>query len=607
MEKEQTSTNVQSVADDDSQQVVQRFLDKAPIAISIKDTTGRYLFANRVFCAMVRRDPSQVPGQCATDIFPQATAELMQAWDLYVLDTARAVDCELPLTQGDTLRTYYEKRFPLFDTNGQVYAIGILAWDVTDHKHEQEQFYSQQETSLVLRERERLVLEVQTTVGQMLDHINTHVQTVQEALATGDDAQASLLLTDVQALVRDTQHAMHASTLGMHIDEQDEPTFAALYAELGFVPALREYVQRFATRSGVPVHLSVSPQLQHEEFPPHVQIHVLHIIQETLVNAQRHHATHDVHIRLELVERTLLLSITDNGYQLQPRSAPQTQRRITDHAYGLRRIYEIGGEFQVEHGQQTGITIQVHIPLRRAGDLRAASLRVLLADASATTLQRIHDALVLYGIQVVGLAHDCEEMQDKARSLNPDIVLMDADLPHCNSRETLRALKAELPELQIVLLADTTEDTTLFDAIRNGASGYLLKTLPSDELTRLLLGVQRGEMALSPAMAHKVLAAFAEQEPQPTDAQPETSPATASDLSSQLSPRQMEILWLVAQDYTYKQVGEILGFSERTIKHYMSAIVKQLHLRNRADAIAFVRQRMSPPHNTPSQDTNTHP
>ncbi len=610
MNASESRASIQPTTDELTRLTVQHFLDTASIAVSIKNRAGRYLFANQFFCSLVGLDLQQVLGRCATDIFPPATAELMRMWDVHVLSTVTAADSEIPLFQGTTVRTYGEKRFPLVDSTGQVYAIGIITFDMTDHKHEQEQLQHQQETSVVFHERERLVLEIQTTIGQMLDHVATQTQAAYEALSAGNETQAGALLTDVQALVRETRQRMHASTLDINRNDQDEPTFAALYAEKGFVPALREYVQRFATRSNIPIAFDVPAQLQQEEFPPRVQIHLLHIIQEALLNIQSRQSPPNVNIRLELVQRTLILTITDDGYQAPHQSNPlQGQRRITDHIYGLRRIYEIGGEFQVEHGQQHGMTIQVHIPLRRAGDLQAATLRVLLADAQAATLQHLHDMLVLYGIQVVGLARNDQEVQEMAHSLKPDILLIDIGLLQTNNLEATWALKTELPDIHIVALADTLDDAALFDAIKSGALGYLLKSLPSDELIGLLLSVQRGEVALSPAMAHKVLTAFARQDLLPTDVQADTTdqaPVTLiPDLSSQLSSRQMEILWLVAQDYTYKQVGDILGFSERTIKHYMSGIIKQLHLRNRADAVAFVRQRMTNTRNAPSSEANS--
>jgi two-component system NarL family response regulator len=94
-------------------------------------------------------------------------------------------------------------------------------------------------------------------------------------------------------------------------------------------------------------------------------------------------------------------------------------------------------------------------------------------------------------------------------------------------------------------------------------------------------------------MAQKVLEAFAHTNEHPDEQAPPS--AAPESLSSLLSPRQMEVLWLVAQDYTYREVGEILGFSERTIKHYMSGIIKQLQLQSRAEAVALVRQRMNQP------------
>ncbi|MGQ9682568.1 MAG: LuxR C-terminal-related transcriptional regulator [Anaerolineae bacterium] len=152
-------------------------------------------------------------------------------------------------------------------------------------------------------------------------------------------------------------------------------------------------------------------------------------------------------------------------------------------------------------------------------------------------------------------------------------------MPRCDGLAATRLVKAELPQIKIVMLTTSAEDEDLFEAIRSGASGYLLKSLNADALIQLLAGLERGEAPLSPGLAARVLAELARQAPAPRPA------AQAEPLG--LNPRQVQVLRLVAQGMPYKQVGDTLGLSERTVKYHMGEIVQRLHLRNRAEVVAW--------------------
>jgi two-component system NarL family response regulator len=157
---------------------------------------------------------------------------------------------------------------------------------------------------------------------------------------------------------------------------------------------------------------------------------------------------------------------------------------------------------------------------------------------------------------------------------------MDIDMPTMNGLEATRTLKEEFPDTQIVMLTISEDDAHLFEAIKSGAAGYLLKSLDADELCALLLGVMQGEAALSPGMAGRVLNEFAREA---------ASPALAERVQ-QLTKQEIEVLTMVAQGQTYKEIGAELGFSERTIKRYMGEIIQRLQLKNRAEAIEFARR-----------------
>jgi two-component system NarL family response regulator len=547
---------------------------------------------------MIGREASSLIGQVAYTLLPPAMAAVVHALDRRVIDTGTTTESEVTVAHDGASRSYYLKHFPITDTADQVYAIGAIAIDITQHRQAQEAIQQQQHMSSVLRERERLARDIDATIGDTLRQVSKQAHTVYETLLDGNAAQAHGLLSDLRTIIHDAQHRVQSFALGISIDDEIDPDFARLYHERGLFPALREYVRRYAERFHMRIEISVPPHLLHEGFPANVQIQLLHIIQEALTAARHHANARHMWLSFDLHEQVLALTITDDGQRAAPPSAtPATTRRMTDHDYALRRLGErvrdSGGTLDVCR-KPPDPHIKISLPLRRQGDLRVQSVQVLIASSHPEATWHLQTTLATHGLRVLGVAHDGPTVQEQTRLLAPDIVLLDADLPPHGAPDAIRQIKAQHPATKAVVVTNAATDEELFDAIRSGALGYLPLNLPPDNLLELLLGLQQGEVALLPTMAQKVLEAFATTDaPASETAQPSAVP---DSLSSLLSPRQMEVLWLVAQDYTYREVGEILGFSERTIKHYMSGIIKQLQLQSRAEAVALVRQRMNQPH-----------
>jgi DNA-binding NarL/FixJ family response regulator len=179
--------------------------------------------------------------------------------------------------------------------------------------------------------------------------------------------------------------------------------------------------------------------------------------------------------------------------------------------------------------------------------------------------------------QVVGEARDGREALKAALELDPEVILMDIEMPNWNGTEATRRIIAEKPDAKIVMLTVSDDDQNLFSAIRAGASGYLLKSVKPDELFRRLRGVVRGEAAISPFLAAKVLGEFARLD------QSVPVPRTVEGLS----PRETEVLGLVAKGFTNREIGESLHIAENTVKNHLRNILNKLHLSNRAQAAAF--------------------
>src|SRR5512139_269240 len=139
------------------------------------------------------------------------------------------------------------------------------------------------------------------------------------------------------------------------------------------------------------------------------------------------------------------------------------------------------------------------------------SFRVLLVDDHSLFLEGLRNLLVSEGIQVIGLAHDGLEALAQARRLHPEVILMDIQMPRCDGLAATRLIKAEMPEIKIVMLTMSEDEHDLFEAVKSGASGYLLKRLEATEFFSYLTELQAGHPPFSPGLAEKILQEFSHQ------------------------------------------------------------------------------------------------
>ena len=208
-----------------------------------------------------------------------------------------------------------------------------------------------------------------------------------------------------------------------------------------------------------------------------------------------------------------------------------------------------------------------------------AHVRILLVDDHALFLKSLQVLLTAKGYAVVGTAVDGVQALEQARRLQPDLILMDIDMPNCDGLAATRLIKAEMPRVKIVMLTISARDEHLFEAVKSGASGYLLKSQSAERFLELIAQVEQGGAALPPELAARLLDEFARQARHaetPLEREPD-----------ELTARQMEVLTLVAQGLPYPQVGEVLHLSEPTVRYHMGQILERLHLENRAQVIAY--------------------
>lgn len=212
-------------------------------------------------------------------------------------------------------------------------------------------------------------------------------------------------------------------------------------------------------------------------------------------------------------------------------------------------------------------------------------MKVLLVDDHRLLVEGLTNLLEAHGIQVAGTAVDGREAIAKAKYLRPDVILMDIRMPNCDGLDATRHIKAEMPDAKIVILTTSTQDDDLFEAVKSGAYGYLLKSMDADELVVCLEQVQQGVPPFSPGLAARLIDEFARLSNR-NDSVPyyveKNVPA-----GSKLTQRQLEVLDLVAQGHSYKEVGAQLNLSPRTIKYHMAEIMAELHMEHRAQVLAY--------------------
>jgi DNA-binding NarL/FixJ family response regulator len=206
-------------------------------------------------------------------------------------------------------------------------------------------------------------------------------------------------------------------------------------------------------------------------------------------------------------------------------------------------------------------------------------MRVLLADDHALFRAGIASLLKAWGMEVVGQAADGIEAIELTRQLKPELVLMDVRMAPCNGLEATRVIKTELPDVKVVIVTVSEDDHDLFEAVKSGAEGYLLKDMSEEELSSTLEKVSAGEPALSPGLAARILDEFARMAREGAG-----KPAGAE---SELTDREREVLRLVADGATNREIASQLYISQNTVSFHMKNILAKLHLKNRAQAAAF--------------------
>ena len=211
-------------------------------------------------------------------------------------------------------------------------------------------------------------------------------------------------------------------------------------------------------------------------------------------------------------------------------------------------------------------------------------VRVLLADDQRLVRESLGTMLgLLPGIELVASAADGEEALVLTDEHNPDVVLMDLRMPRLDGIEATRHLHERRPDVRVIALTTYADDESVLGALRAGARGYLTKDASSEDIRRAILTVAAGEAALDPSVQHHVVDALWGEPERPVD----PDPTAGSSLPDDLTPREVEVLALIAEGLTNAEIAERLFVSPTTVKSHINHLFTKARLRDRAQAVNY--------------------
>ncbi len=223
------------------------------------------------------------------------------------------------------------------------------------------------------------------------------------------------------------------------------------------------------------------------------------------------------------------------------------------------------------------------------------SVRVLVVDDQRLMRDGIASLLSIQpGIDVVGTAANGQEAVDLALQLQPDVVLMDVRMPILDGVAATAQVRQQRPSCQVLMLTTFDDEEYIVDALRAGAQGYLLKDIPAHDLARAVQAAHIGIYQLDPAVASKVVASLTAPNIGATTRLPQPTPQASADAAPvkhvALTQREIEVLRLIAQGATNREIAEALVISEGTVKNHISNILSRLALRDRTQAALYARE-----------------
>lgn len=449
----------------------------------------------------------------------------------------------------------------VMDADGAPQGRLVLARDITQRTAAAAVIAEHERNLAVTAARRRFETELKDALAQVLRYVRGQITHAGDLIARGEVAPASALLARLDAIAGDAD----SDVLDVIAQSEGGPGHADFYL------ALRQYARQFGQVSGLYVALSLPDVPASVHLLPIVQAQVMRIIQEALNDIRARGGARTAQIIFARQGDEVQLTISDDGPV--PERPPETNALAGLHA----RVAAIGGRCQIASvpGQGTTLKITVAVATPEAGPGPLMGLRVVLADPQALVLEGLRQILAAHGVDVVGETRDGATLVQLCGARRPDLALLDLRLERLSGTEAVARIVATQPEVRCVVLTESTEDADVTRALQSGVAGYLLKNENLSDFIEALVRLRQGERVFMPKVAAHLARLVAE------------GPAPAGDAAGPLTGQQADVLRMVAEGATYKEVGAQLHITERTVRYHMGQILDALNLDSRSKAIAY--------------------
>ena len=411
-------------------------------------------------------------------------------------------------------------------------------------------------------ERQRMAREIHDTIAQGLTGIVTQLEAAQQ---TSNDAERERRIDNAKRLARHSLAEARRSVQALRPQALEDSRLPE---------ALADEVARWSVTSGVTGDVETTGEAR--ALHPEVEVTLLRVAQEALANVAKHAGASRAGVTLSYMEDVVSLDVRDDGagFAVTERNGHLAGETPAAGGFGLiamrQRVSRLAGQLEIESEPGAGTAVSASLPAIPLGEVRVSqTIRLLIADDHPVVRDGLRGIFEASGeFEVAGEAANGREAVDRAAALHPDVVLMDLRMPVLDGVSAIKLLAEKGIGARVLVLTTFDTDTDVVPAIEAGATGYLLKDSPPDELLRGVRAAARGEAVLSPSVATRLLGQVR---------QPAREP---------LSQRELDILGLIAQGCSNREAAARLFISEATVKTHVLHIYAKLGVNDRAAAVA---------------------
>ena len=415
-------------------------------------------------------------------------------------------------------------------------------------------------------ERNRLAREIHDTLAQSLAALTLDLDAAQK-LAVEDSGELGALLARTRELAhRALEEARHAISSLRPETLTEVPLTEALAAEVASLE-----------QSGAVHSAEFVVEGERRQLAPEVEAALFRIAQEALTNVRKHARAKRVRAVLSFEGQAVSLLIQDDGVGFDPHTPPTAKA-----GFGLTSMRQraglIGSQIEIDSSAGWGTRIRVHVGDAVSGALPAATapIRVMLVDDHALVREGVRRMLeVMPRVVVAAEATDGEEAVARAVELQPQVVLMDVQMPGLDGLQATRRIRARVPDVRVIMLSTTAPDDVVLESVRAGARGYLLKDVGADDLRRAIQSVAEGGSFFSPAAAAKLAGGVRRAGPE----------------AERLTPRELAVLRQLAAGLSNKAIAAKLQIGENTVQTHLRHIYAKLDVGSRTEALRRASER----------------